>query len=234
VLDSEQEMPRVFGPSQNMLTLLGYAQVPTYLGIGPKEYWEEKTALPKETEAYKKLVEQQGVIPGFKERQEWLQRAGVTHMLTFKPLDTNAWDCELVTIQPDALVNSMVGRALEPVYFYKLGNTRGRLSWQGARSSKEIKLIKYSPHEIIVETEAKASDTLVLTELDFPGWVVSVDGVQVPGIKIDSMFRGVEVSAGKHRVVWSYRPKSIIYGACVSLFSIILITGFVVVSYRKI
>ncbi len=34
--------PRVFGPGQNVLTILGVSQLPVYLGIGPAEYFSPK------------------------------------------------------------------------------------------------------------------------------------------------------------------------------------------------
>jgi hypothetical protein len=222
-LDREPMPPRLFAPAQNLLTILGHAATPPYLGIGPQEYWNEATAIPKESEEFeKRWKDAKEPIPPYPPRLKWMQQAGVTHIISFQPFDLKAWPCDLISDAPDAFINSALGRQNEPVYFYRLNNSRGRFSWANSKETSTIKLIKETANRIEVDTSLPEKDTLILTELDYPGWRLFVDGQQVPGQQIDGMFRGITLEAGNHKLVWSYRPLSIVWGGYLSTITLIL------------
>ena len=50
---------------------------------------------------------------------------------------------------------------------------------------------------------------LVLHDLYYPGWEVTVDGEPQPILRTNLLFRGVEVPQGKHRVEFAFRPLSL-------------------------
>jgi hypothetical protein len=77
-------------------------------------------------------------------------------------------------------------------------------------------VLEYSPHriEVCVATEMPAE--LILTDLDYPGWTVTLDGVPVQSRTIDRMYRGISIRPGSHTAVWTYEPRSIRIGAIVS------------------
>ncbi|HCD03672.1 MAG TPA: hypothetical protein DER64_24410, partial [Planctomycetaceae bacterium] len=74
---------------------------------------------------------------------------------------------------------------------------------------------------------------LVLTDLDYPGWEVHVDGRAVEPIRIEKMYRGVEVPAGSHEITWVYRPASVTIGAVVSFVSLLLLVVACLVGRRR-
>jgi uncharacterized membrane protein YfhO len=49
---------------------------------------------------------------------------------------------------------------------------------------------------------------LVLHDTYYPGWIAEVDGRSVPILRADVLFRGVELDAGRHRVVFRFAPLS--------------------------
>jgi hypothetical protein len=63
--------------------------------------------------------------------------------------------------------------------------------------------------------------TLILTQNDAPGWHVTVDGAAAQKLLAFGAFRAVSVPAGVHEIVWTYRPRSILFGAVVTFFTIV-------------
>lgn len=59
---------------------------------------------------------------------------------------------------------------------------------------------------LTVDVEATRSAFLVCHEIYYPGWVARVDGREVPILRTDLLFRGVEVPAGHHTVEFRYEP----------------------------
>jgi hypothetical protein len=71
-------------------------------------------------------------------------------------------------------------------------------------------------------TVAEPGGLLVLSDLYYPGWqaVMETDGGSgsrpVPILRTNRVMRGVPLPPGKHRVTFSYRPASVMWGAAVS------------------
>ena len=75
----------------------------------------------------------------------------------------------------------------------------------GAGSSA-ARIVKYENTHIEVEVEAAGSGFLVLNDVWHPWWAAEVDGAATSVHKANVMFRAVEVSAGRHRVTFEFRP----------------------------
>jgi uncharacterized membrane protein YfhO len=61
----------------------------------------------------------------------------------------------------------------------------------------------------------------VLTDLDYPGWVASVDDREAPILATNAIFRGVWLDPGTHEVVFRFAPAS--FRAGVTLFAATLV-----------
>jgi hypothetical protein len=70
---------------------------------------------------------------------------------------------------------------------------------------------------VALRAELDGDGLLVLTEQQFPGWEAQVDGRPAPIFEADGMFRGVPLGRGTHAVELRYRPRSIAWGAWISL-----------------
>jgi hypothetical protein len=91
----------------------------------------------------------------------------------------------------------------------------------GARSVAEEKtsaaVTRYAPDRIEVEASLPEAGLLVLAEIWYPGWQVTVDGQPRPVEQVAGLLRGVSLDAGTHQVVFAYRPASVGWGTALSL-----------------
>lgn len=70
-------------------------------------------------------------------------------------------------------------------------------------------IVSYRRNSVVVDVDNSEAGVLVLHDIFYPGWEVSVDGERRPMLRANLLFRGVEVPAGKHRVTFEFRPISI-------------------------
>lgn len=82
---------------------------------------------------------------------------------------------------------------------------------------------------------AESSEPAVLVLLDrwYPGWRATVNGVEVPVLRANGVFRAVEIPGGKADVVFRFAPGSLWLGGMLSLFGLAGFTTLIVYSRRK-
>jgi len=93
----------------------------------------------------------------------------------------------------------------------------------------------FSPVEIKIGTQTTDKALVNLLQNNYYGWEARVDGQQVQVYTGNMSFLSVPVPAGEHEVVFSYNPKGVKIGYCISLIAIIFgisYLGFLVI--RKI
>ena len=136
-------------------------------------------------------------------RIEWLRRAGVTHVLSFNPLNEAEWPVRPVWQGFDPLLNPAWARYREPLYLYELRESRGRVAWEkpAGQTVPKVTELAPSPHRDrgrFVRRRAADTDRVDLSRL-----AVAIDGKPAQPLTIERMFRGVDVPSGRHQVVWS-------------------------------
>jgi len=62
---------------------------------------------------------------------------------------------------------------------------------------------------VTIDVEADRNSVLILHDIYYPGWEAAVDGERRPILRANLLFRGVELSPGRHRVTFTFRPLSI-------------------------
>ncbi len=214
---------RVLSVNQNSVTLTGAAMLPVYLGLGPAEYFAAPTRLPDAFQWNRPLSD---------EVAEWLRQAGVTHVLALEPHPD--WPCDLVWSGVDPLLHRLLGRGPhEPIFLYRLAGALGRAYWLPStgsaeeasgsrpRDRREIVDVVVRANRVTVRVNSAAAGRVVLTDLDYPGWRVIVDGHTTTGKRAGGMFRSVPVGPGSHTVEWRYLPTSAIWGGIISVLSVL-------------
>ena len=66
----------------------------------------------------------------------------------------------------------------------------------------------WRPDRVEIDFDGSAPGIVTLHDLWYPGWEVEIDGAPRPLLRTDLLFRGVEAPAGKHKIVFAYRPLS--------------------------
>ena len=72
-----------------------------------------------------------------------------------------------------------------------------------------VKMEKYEPNQLTYEVESGKGGILVFSEIYYPEWTATVDGVEVPVGRVNYILRAIQVKPGKHKVVLSFFPKSV-------------------------
>jgi hypothetical protein len=207
---------RVFAPFPNLGTVLDASATPVYLTFGPAAYDDPKLTMPTRNIA---------------DQVAWARRAGVTHVLSDKAPDDLGWPARLVWSGYDPFFNPAMARYREPLYLYKLEGSRGRIAWEQPGESQAVKITDFRSDRVTAQADSRSGGRLILTDLMYPGWTVTVDGALAEALTLEGMFRGVDIPAGSHIVVWSYRPWSVTWGLAVSVATILIIAGVAHIRY---
>jgi len=91
-----------------------------------------------------------------------------------------------------------------------------------------VKFVRQTPNAVEIETQARNNGLLVLADSFYPAWDARVDGKRVPILRTNWIFRGVEVPAGKHRVVFQWNSFVFNLGLWLSMLSWIILAGLVI------
>jgi Bacterial membrane protein YfhO len=86
-----------------------------------------------------------------------------------------------------------------------------------AQSVGTARIRRYEDEAVIITTDADGRRILVLSDVYYPGWVATIDGVNAPIHRVNHSFRGVSLPAGAHIVTFNYRPASFRYGVYLSM-----------------
>jgi hypothetical protein len=97
------------------------------------------------------------------------------------------------------------------------------VSSQSTPSFDQVTIISYEPERIIIEADLASEGYLILTDTCYPGWRARVDGKESFIIRANLLFRAINLSAGQHRVEFSYEPASLRIGAAISLATLLVI-----------
>jgi hypothetical protein len=95
------------------------------------------------------------------------------------------------------------------------------LSGEALSPSEEAKLTSYEPSRLVIETKAERPRFLVISEINYPGWIALID--QQPAILFttDYLLRGLALPAGQHRIELRYQAPGIRKGAWISLLTLL-------------
>ena len=91
-----------------------------------------------------------------------------------------------------------------------------------ADASGTARIVGDEPERVVIETESAAPAYLVLADTFDPGWSATLDGRPAPIRPAFVAFRAVFVPAGRHQVVFRYRPAGFLGGLIASMIGLAL------------
>jgi hypothetical protein len=92
----------------------------------------------------------------------------------------------------------------------------------GPGPAGDARIVTYKPERVVVDvTSRRPAAELVLTDLHYPGWKVTLDGEPADLHRVDYLLRGASVPAGRHRVEFRYEPLSWRAGWILSLVTLV-------------
>jgi hypothetical protein len=83
-------------------------------------------------------------------------------------------------------------------------------------TSGQVQIAHQTPNSLVLNVATPTDSLLVLSEIHYPGWQVTVDGQASSILSVDYILRGVPIPAGQHSVEIFYRPVTFIWGALIS------------------
>ncbi len=95
------------------------------------------------------------------------------------------------------------------------------------------RLVSYRAQRIVADATVSHRSMLVLTDIHYPGWQVSVDGRPAPIDRVDYVLRGVLLSSGTHRIVFTYAPASFRAGWIISLVTLLGLLVTLIIGLRR-
>ncbi len=81
----------------------------------------------------------------------------------------------------------------------------------------QVNVAMHQPNFVRIDAELRCRGLVVLTDAWYPGWKATVDGSAAPILEVDGGVRGVVVERGRHRMEMKYRPRSVMWGAALTL-----------------
>lgn len=80
----------------------------------------------------------------------------------------------------------------------------------------DVEIRDWSPDRVVLVSEGNAG-MLTLSEIAYPGWQVSVDDHPAEIQTVDGLLRGVILEAGRHEVIFEFRPFRVYVGAALAV-----------------
>ncbi len=90
-----------------------------------------------------------------------------------------------------------------------------------------VNISAYSPDWVQLEASSPHGGWLVLSDLYFPGWHATVDGIEARIFPANYLFRAVRVEPGHHVVTFAYRPLSLYAGLVLCSIAILAVIGMI-------
>jgi hypothetical protein len=175
-------------------------------GIEHAVRFEDLTVAPDENGDFA-LFEFAGALPRAKLFLQWRPVTDADALAEIASPQFEAEHSVLVDAAPSSLKSPDATSAFDP------------------SAAPAVKVLGYTSRDILLEAEPKQTAVLLLNDRFDPGWQVLVDGQPQTLLRCNYIMRGVQLTAGHHRVEFRFRSRSPL-GWYTSLACVVLALGF--------
>jgi uncharacterized membrane protein YfhO len=99
--------------------------------------------------------------------------------------------------------------------------------------SESVRVVKHEPQRVELLATLDRPGFVILADIYYPGWQLTIDGKPAPILRANRMMRGAAVPAGEHTLVYTYEPESVRVGAMISVAGLIVLLAVAWGSWRK-
>ena len=94
-------------------------------------------------------------------------------------------------------------------WVYRLRHPAPRAAFAAGADAGQARIVAWRPNRVEIETDSATGGLMVLRDPFYPGWFAEIDDKRVPIQRVETLFRGVAVPAGRHRVLFYFAPFSL-------------------------
>lgn len=197
IVGRDLKMIRLGTPSANRDAWIG-----GYLNLYTRRF-DAATAAPLASKLYYGTLMHEIVNVGI----DHLDRMGVGWVITDRPMPRTRY----VAVAQASNVRAWRSRGAQPM---------ARVLEAGDRFH-DVQALALDASHARVRVDTPHGGVLVLTQRAEPGWSVAIDGREANARVYDRMFLAATVPAGKHEILWTFRPFSLIAGAFISVVTLV-------------
>jgi hypothetical protein len=94
-------------------------------------------------------------------------------------------------------------------------------------AAESVAVTVYQPQRVELVATLERPGLVILADTFYPGWELTLDGRPAPIYRTNRMMRGAAVKAGRHTLVYTYRPASFRIGGALSIAGLIALVALV-------
>ena len=116
-----------------------------------------------------------------------------------------------------------------------VADVRFKSQLEGATDGQgRIELKQYTPNELRYTSENSKAGVAVFSEIYYPGWTATIDGQPVEVARVNYVLRALRIPAGRHEIVFSFRPASVSTTEVIAYVAFaLLISGFLFAAWHQ-
>ena len=142
-----------------------------------------------------------------------------------------AWVVHRVEVKPgrEAIEAALAAPGFDPL---ATAYTTEPVRADSAAGADRLSIAALRPAYVHIDADLASAGLLVASEVNYPGWMATVNGVETPIIEVNGLLRGVAVPSGLSRIEFVYRPSSLYVGGLISGVALVAWIALLVVRGR--
>ena len=194
--------------------------------IRPHELLNDYVALTLDTDSVTPLLNMLNM--------KWVILSGGNIALRNTHANGNAWFVNEVKFADNADAEIRALGKLDTKH-QAVADVRFKSLLEGATDGQgRIELKQYAPNELHYTSENSKAGVAVFSEIYYPGWTATIDGQPVEVARVNYVLRALRVPAGRHEIVFSFRPTSVSITEVIAYVAFaLLIAGFLFAAWRQ-